>query len=149
MHSLTSLTPKNEFRSICTLQFWNEWRSCFDQIFGVHSWVALKRVALLNWLQKYRIRRFVVSVFMSWARCNTIIQNFSANFVIRNSNVEQTWDSFDTNDFKIAILIAIGGSFSSALRDERVNQTHPNFVQSWSKTHIWQHGFYWLGDLGS
>ena len=50
MHSLTSLTPKNECRSICTLQFWNEWRSCFAQILGVHSWVALKRVALLNWL---------------------------------------------------------------------------------------------------
>ena len=51
MHSLTSLTPKNECRSICTLQFWNEWRSCFAQILGVHSWVALKRVALLNWLE--------------------------------------------------------------------------------------------------
>ena len=57
MHSLTSLTPKNECRSICTLQFWNEWRSCFAQILGVHSWVALKRVALLNWLPSMHAKR--------------------------------------------------------------------------------------------
>ena len=34
------------------------WRSCFAQILGMHSWVALKRVALLNWL--------LASVSLKW-----------------------------------------------------------------------------------